>query len=101
MEANRYLEFREPWKAAKDPDLAERVRTTLFTCCEVLRIVSLLLYPVIPQKSKEIFERLGLEGGMENLRLPEDAAWGRRLVGLPTIKGNPLFPRVEMPDHDA
>jgi methionyl-tRNA synthetase len=96
VEANRYLELREPWKAAKDPALEQRVRTTLYTCCEALRVVSLLLAAFIPEKSAEILVRLGQSGALENSRLPQDAAWGRLPVGSPTTKGEPLFPRIEL-----
>ena len=41
--ANRYLELREPWKAAKDPAREASVPTSLYTCCEALRIVAVLL----------------------------------------------------------
>jgi methionyl-tRNA synthetase len=93
--ANRYLELREPWKAAKDPALAERVRTTLYTSCESLRIVSLLLSPFLPETAAEILSRLGLAGALDHARLPRDAAWGGTPPGSPTTKGKPLFPRIE------
>jgi len=94
-EANRYLEEREPWKAAKDPELAERVRTTLYTCCEALRILSILLSPFLPEKSAEIAARLGLADAHEGARLGEDTRWGGIPLGIETRKGDPLFPRIE------
>ncbi len=97
-ETNRYLELREPWKAAKDPALAERVRTTLYTCCEALRIIAILLSPFMPEKSREILERLGIGGALDTAKLPESAAWGQIPVGSETTKGKPLFPRLELPD---
>lgn len=93
--ANRYLELREPWKAAKDPSRAGQVDTTLYTCCEALRIVALLLAPFMPEKAPEILERLGLEGLLAHAQLPRDAAWGGIPAGNPTTKGPPLFPRIE------
>jgi methionyl-tRNA synthetase len=98
---NRYLELREPWKAAKDPALAERVRTTLYTCCESLRITAILISPFMPETAAEICARLGL--GPEVLgaaHLPASAAWGGIPVGASTRKGKPLFPRIEAPADD-
>ncbi len=95
--ANRYLETREPWKAAKNPELAERVNTTLYTCCESLRILAILLSPFIPEKSREILERLGIGDALDSASLPESAAWGQIPIGSPTTKGSPLFPRHEAP----
>ena len=98
--SNRYLELREPWKLAKQPEHEEVLRTTLYTCCEALRIVALLLAPFLPRTADEILARLGLEDGCAALRLPESAAWGELRVGSPTRKGKPLFPRID-PDPAA
>jgi len=95
-EANRYLERREPWKAAKDPALAEQVRTTLATCCEALRVSAILLSPFLPEATREILSRLGLADALATARLPEAAAWGETLVGLETTVGPALFPRIEV-----
>jgi methionyl-tRNA synthetase len=94
-EANRYLEEREPWKAAKDPALEQRVRTTLYTCCEALRILSILLSPFLPEKSSEIATRLGLGDAHGRASLAEGTRWGGIPVGVETSKGAPLFPRIE------
>ena len=95
--ANRYLEQREPWKAAKDPAREGEVRTALFTCCEALRITSVLVAAFLPAAAAEIASRLGAPAPDEQ-RLPEAATWGRSLVGRQTTKGAPLFPRLELPD---
>jgi methionyl-tRNA synthetase len=93
--ANRYLELREPWKAAKDPAREASVPTTLYTCCEALRIVALLLSPFLPEKAPEILSRLGLPNALSSARLPDSAAWGQIPVGSTTTKGSPLFPRID------
>ena len=92
---NRYLEQREPWKAAKDESRADELKTTLYTCCEALRILSLLLYPFVPQTASEIARRIGMEGSLENARLPDDASFGKLSPGTATETGKPLFPRIE------
>jgi methionyl-tRNA synthetase len=94
---NRYLEQREPWKAAKDPARAATVPTTLYTCCEALRVTALLLAPFLPNAAAEILVRLGAAGALDRAQLPADAAWGRIAVGSATTKGEPLFPRREAP----
>jgi methionyl-tRNA synthetase len=96
---NRYLELREPWRAAKDEALAERVRTTLFTCCESLRITAILLSAFLPKTADEILRRLGVvadgEDPLKGVTLPSSAAWGGIPAGSATLKGKPLFPRIE------
>jgi methionyl-tRNA synthetase len=90
--ANRYLDEREPWKAAKDAERAGTVPTTLYHCCETLRLLAHLLVPFLPATAAEIFARLGLADA------PRPAAatrFGGLASGLATRKGEPLFPRVE------
>jgi len=94
--ANRYLEVREPWKAARDPARSASVPTTLYTACEALRMAALLLWPFMPGKCEEIWQRLGLAGTPGDLRLPEAAAWGGITIGANTVRGAPLFPRIEV-----
>ncbi|MCA9510070.1 MAG: methionine--tRNA ligase [Myxococcota bacterium] len=98
---NRYLEQREPWKAAKDAARADEVRTTLYTACEALRIATLLLAPFVPRKAAELWHRLGQEGSPEDARLPAATRWGGLAPGAATTKGEPLFPRVEPAPSDA
>jgi methionyl-tRNA synthetase len=98
---NRYLELREPWQAAKDPALADQVKTTLYTCCESLRITALLLSPFLPQAAADVLDRLGLADALTSARLPESAEWGGIPVGSPTRKGKPLFPRIEAASADG
>jgi len=97
---NRYLELREPWKAAKDPDLAGQVKTTLHTCCESLRITALLLSPFLPLAAAEILDRLGIGDSLASAVLPASAEWGGIPTGSPTRKGKPLFPRIETQSSD-
>jgi methionyl-tRNA synthetase len=90
-QANRYLEERAPWKLAKT-DLAATA-TILYSSLEVLRIAGLLLAPVMPVKMNELSRRLGS---------PESSwgaanQWGLLKAGQPVKKGEPLFPRLELP----
>jgi len=98
---NQYLEKREPWKAAKDPARTDSVPTTLYTCCEALRITALLLAPFLPETAAEILARLGVPDALDGVVLPGAAAWGGLPPGLETTKGAALFPRVELPGEDA
>lgn len=94
--ANRLMDLRAPWKAAKDPAGEPIVRTTLHAACETLRVVALLLAPFLPVACAEILARIGLPSALETARLPGDALrWGAVPVGAPTRKGSPLFPRLE------
>tara|TARA_Y100001970_G_C13853126_1_gene660321 strand:- start:58 stop:747 length:690 start_codon:yes stop_codon:yes gene_type:complete len=53
---NKYLEDKSPWKTIKeDKQLAG---TTLYISLECLRIGTILLYPIIPEKSKLVLDSI-------------------------------------------
>ena len=92
---NRYIENQAPWNLAKEGN-QERLETVLYVGCEVLRILSALFYPLLPNKSLRIRELLGLSGEELNPSLEKAKIWG---VLKPGIKvGNPesLFPRIQI-----
>ena len=90
-EINRYLETTAPWTRAKEGDTA-RVATILYTAAEALRVASVLLHPVMPERMTELQRRLGWD--VETPR-HADLAWGLLRPGsiLPAPKAPPLFPR--------
>jgi len=99
-EANRYVEKRQPWTLAKQPDGAARetLGTVLYCAAEALRIVSGMLYPTMPGRMRELRAALGCEAGEPAFaRL---ARWGELQSGTATGGMCSLFPRI-MPPTDA
>ncbi len=116
---NRYVEEQAPWKQAKEAaaesaggaDLGTAtgsagvaLDSTLWDLAEGLRLLSVLLYPFIPQTAMAIRERLGLgdagdlalgTGAAEAPLLWDEAHWGLLPAGLTVVVGAPLFPRIE------
>ncbi len=88
---NAYLESNEPWKA--EPGAA--VDAVMGDALEALRIVAVLASPAVPATSQAVWERIGLTGDITDQRLPAAAAWGGYPGGLPVVKGQPLFPRIQ------
>jgi methionyl-tRNA synthetase len=56
--ANQYVDRAAPWAAAKNGDTT-RVETILASLLEVLRWLSVLIWPVMPRKSDEMRAQLG------------------------------------------
>jgi len=48
FEANKYFNDQEPWKKKNDP---LRLNTIVYTTLEIVRKISFLLYPIIPESS--------------------------------------------------
>jgi methionyl-tRNA synthetase len=89
-DANGYVEEREPWAQAKDPDRAAELDETLASLARALVVLSALLQPVCPGKMDDLAGRLGLEG------VPTVAdAFTVELGGRAVTKGDPLFPRKD------
>jgi len=86
---NLYLEQTAPWSQAKAGQ-TERVATSLYTAAEALRLAAVLLHPVLPQKTAEIWRRLGWSPP-DPLR--DGLAWGGLQPGSRVVIGAPLFPK--------
>lgn len=111
---NLYLTEQEPWKVAKaaipgaadaagSPEAQARLATILYTAAEALRAVAVLLHPVMPATSQQLWSSLGAEpalGPLADQRLAEAADWGRLPAGARVTKGAILFPRLEDPKQD-
>ena len=81
---NVYMEKNQPWKLVKeDKNLAGSV---LYNAAEALRIATLMLSPVMPQKSQEILDTLGSNDS--------SLEWGGLKSGEKIGSINPIFPRI-------
>ncbi|HEY8447291.1 MAG TPA: methionine--tRNA ligase [Thermomicrobiales bacterium] len=92
--ANQYLEERQPWQLAKQPDAASLLDTTLWSAAEATRIAGILLAPYIPATSDRIMAQLGLEPVAPGAWV-RDATWGAARYDRVHPAG-PLFPRIEV-----
>ncbi|MCL4449481.1 MAG: methionine--tRNA ligase [Actinobacteria bacterium] len=91
-EANAVLESEEPWKMPPGSALDKVLGDQL----EVLRILALLVWPVMPKASNEIWRRIGVDGLIKDARLPKDAVWGSYDLDFKVEAAGPLFPRRKL-----
>ncbi len=87
---NGYLHRAAPWQRAREGD-HRCVANILYTAGEALRLVSVLLAPVLPERTAELWQRLGWQPGDP---LAGGLAWGGWQPGSLVTPGEPLFPRV-------
>lgn len=90
-QANKYFEKKQPWALAKLED-KQPLFTALYCAAETLRIVSGLLYPVMPGKMTELRKTLGLPAGAPDLGQLKQ--WGLLVPGAPVGEMQSLFPRI-------
>jgi methionyl-tRNA synthetase len=98
VSCNGFIDSEKPWMVAKDPTKGGRLDEILYTLCESLRIIAILILPVVPKAAHGIFDQLNwkmeLSGKEERFSLA-DAEWGRLPDGHVVGKPVPLFPRIE------
>ncbi len=91
IRCNAYVEESAPWKLAKDPAQADKLDEVLYSLCEALRIVSILVTPVIPKEADAIRVQLAWSGSVTL----DDAVWGLLPEAHQLGEPSPLFPRIE------
>jgi methionyl-tRNA synthetase len=64
FEANKYFNDQEPWKKKEDPI---RLNTIVYTTLEIVRKISFLLYPIIPQSVSKALKIFDLKDNDVNL----------------------------------
>jgi len=99
-QVNGYITEQEPWKVAKEDSEEGRARlaTILYTAAESLRAVAVLLNPIMPQTSQQLWDSLGAEaslGALAEQNVRESGEWGKLPAGTTVTKGAILFPRLE------
>ena len=94
-----YLSAHEPWKLAKSEDETDRfgLIEVLYTAAESIRIITALLYPILPYATASVWRQLGLgdiEEGAHSGQL-KDLQWGGLKPGTKLGPLAPIFPRAD------
>jgi methionyl-tRNA synthetase len=87
---NGYLEKTAPWSLAKQKGRQDEVDAALYTAAEALRLMSILLWPVLPERMETLWQRLGWNPPQE---LRDALVWGGLQPGAAVVGGPPLFPK--------
>ncbi|HUV97065.1 MAG TPA: methionine--tRNA ligase [Acidobacteriaceae bacterium] len=84
-----------PWKIAAQSDALSQqtLRDILYNCAESVRIITALVYPVIPEAATKVWRQLGL-GDITKADL-KDLQWGDLPPGTKLGALGPVFPRAE------
>ncbi len=99
-EADRFVEETKPWELYKKNE-KEKLSGVLWTLCETLRIVSIHIYPFMPETAEKLREKLGFEKSLKTLSQDGSGiknlstGWGGFAAGARVRKGDNLFIRIE------
>jgi methionyl-tRNA synthetase len=87
---NRYVTQEQPWQLSKEEGEAAHLDQVLYSLAEGLRVLSVLVYPFVPESAERLLEALG----QPDLSL-EQAQLGAASGGASIGELGQLFPKVE------
>lgn len=90
--ANRYVDEKAPWVLAKDETKQDELDRVMLNLAEALRTVAVLIFPIMPDTSRTMLERLdcAVEGTPLLSSLQTDQCAGKTVT-----PGKALFPRLQ------
>lgn len=88
-DANRYFASQEPWALRKTD--TDRMATVLYVTAEVLRRISIMTQPIMPDSSARLLDLLGVDENEREFRFL--SAEHRLKSGQALPKPEPVFPR--------
>jgi len=95
---DKFIVEHAPWKLAKaraqDQSTAEKLAMALYTAAESLRFVCIWLYPVLPFSMSKIWQQLGMQPSLDDVRA-EALSWGGVTSGQHIQKPEAVFPRID------
>lgn len=90
--ANKYIDETTPWLLAKDQSKKGRLGSVLYNLAEAIRVCAVMLTPFLKQTAEKILAKF-------SLGLPQDfsdARYGVLKAGVPVVKGENLFNRIDV-----
>ncbi|HEY0426982.1 MAG TPA: methionine--tRNA ligase [Pyrinomonadaceae bacterium] len=84
----------KPWELIKDENQAETLNAILYRATETLRWLCVLLSPVMPQATWEIYAQIGLTEDISKTN-PENLKWGELRAGEKIGETKAVFPRID------
>ena len=92
---NKYIDTTAPWALAKDKENRNRLETVLYTAMDGIRILSLLIYPFMPDTALEIRKQLNIDEPVEKSNFDELKKVKLLKPGKSIGEVTPIFPRLD------
>src|SRR5215469_2310826 len=92
--ADKYLTSEQPWALGDSEVDTQRKAAILSTTAELLRIVTVLAHPVLPESTAKVWSLLGQPGSVSDVEL-DGLRWGQLAAEVQLGKAQALFPRVD------
>ena len=93
---NKTIDVAAPWVLAKKKSSHKQLAAVIYHLLEGLRIISGLVYPIMPDTAKKMQRHLGLDSDDPFYRLDQLRTWKMIAPGTKLLKSVALFPRIEL-----
>ncbi|MCK4620412.1 MAG: class I tRNA ligase family protein, partial [Desulfobacterales bacterium] len=97
---NKYIDVTAPWELAKKKSSRKQLEAVIYNLLEGLRVISGLIYPVMPDTSANMQKHLGMNPDESYYRLEILKKWGTMKSGIKLPKSVTLFPRVDFKKNE-
>lgn len=91
---NKVFNDLAPWKLIKNNE-KDKAQRCLYETLEILRNISIMLYPFIPETSLKMYNQLGYDTLNERKEW-EKVSWNKLKDTFKVKEGKPVFPRLEL-----
>ncbi len=91
---NKYIDETEPWFLVKEEAKKPELANIMYVLSEVIRIVSVLITPVMPNTPKAIYEQLNI--GDNIIGWEDSKEFGLLQRDVKVSKGDIIFPRLDI-----
>lgn len=93
---NKYIDTTAPWELARRKSGQKELATVICDLLEGLRVISGLIYAVMPETAAIMQTHLGLDRQQPFFLLEEITKWNVLTAGSVLPKSTALFPRIEV-----
>jgi methionyl-tRNA synthetase len=93
---NKYIDLTAPWVLAKKKTSRKQLEVVIYNLLESLRIISGLIYPIMPETAETMQKHLGIDAKKQSFSIDILKKWKTLMPGTRVPKSITLFPRIDL-----
>jgi methionyl-tRNA synthetase len=93
---NKYIDITTPWVLAKKKSSRKQLEVVIYNLLESLRIISGLIYPIMPETAETMQKHLGIDSKNQSFSIDILKKWKTLMPGTRVPKLITLFPRIDL-----
>jgi methionyl-tRNA synthetase len=98
---NKYIDLTAPWVLAKKKASRKQLEIIIYNLLESLRIISGLIYPIMPETAQIMQKHLGINSKEQFFSIDILKKWKTLMPGTKVPKPITLFPRIDLKKEPA